>query len=193
MDDEGSDPSGVHGLDSESKELLGMFDVPAFARRGVDVEYALGRVHGRCVREREGRLAMVRVRLKEWAEASVGPDDWADCFASSPTPIFAAADLHGETTWAAHRAAHRRRRAAAKNLASAVARFNREWRAFLEAFNLEPFNRVIDDFNRYYVLEKECVVGSSRLASRFFTPKPPLTVDSLLARYPALPEVALRC
>jgi hypothetical protein len=46
---------------------------------------------------------------------------------------------------------------------------------------------VIDQYNRYYVLEKECVMGSSRLAARFFTPIPQLTPERLLRDHPLLP------
>ncbi len=41
---------------------------------------------------------------------------------------------------------------------------------------------MIDQYNRYYVLEKECSLGSARLAARHFTPKPPLTREALLER-----------
>jgi hypothetical protein len=51
---------------------------------------------------------------------------------------------------------------------------------------------VIEHYNRYYVLEKECVMGSARLAARFFTPIPSLTVDRLLRDHPLLPVPRLR-
>ena len=46
---------------------------------------------------------------------------------------------------------------------------------------------MIDHYNRYYVLEKECVMGSGRLAARFFTPIPLLTPAQLLQDHPLLP------
>ena len=61
-------------------------------------------------------------------------------------------------------------------------RFNRRWAQFLERLNLEPINTVIDQYNRYYVLEKECVMGSARLAARHFQPVPRLTTSTLLDR-----------
>ena len=46
---------------------------------------------------------------------------------------------------------------------------------------------MIDQYNRYYVLEKECVMGSARLAARHFTPVERVTKPSLLEEHPALP------
>ena len=66
-------------------------------------------------------------------------------------------------------------------------RFNVRWRRFVEEFNFDPINRMIEQYNRYYVLEKECSLGSARLAARHFVPKARLSPDSLLALYPLLP------
>ena len=74
----------------------------------------------------------------------------------------------------------RRQRIIAGDLIAAVLRFNRRWPRFLEQLNLEPVNTVIDQYNRYYVLEKECVMGSARLAARHFQPVPLLTTSTLL-------------
>jgi hypothetical protein len=68
-----------------------------------------------------------------------------------------------------------------------VTRFNRRWITFLDELNLAPVNRMIDQYNRYYVFEKECVVGSARLAARLFTPRSHLTRGDLAAEYPLLP------
>ena len=70
----------------------------------------------------------------------------------------------------------------ASDLKTAVLRFNRRWAQFLERLNLEPANAAIDQYNRYYVLEKECVMGSPRLAARHFPPVPQLTTETLAER-----------
>ncbi len=67
-------------MDSEIKELMGLFDVPAFARRGQDLEYALKRIHARCLQVREESLPMVRLRLRQWSRVATGPDDWSEVF-----------------------------------------------------------------------------------------------------------------
>ena len=57
----------VSNAEVEINQVLGLFDVPAFARRGKELEYALSRLSQRLGREREGMLDMVKVRLREWS------------------------------------------------------------------------------------------------------------------------------
>lgn len=187
MDETTDDASPtVRSDEAELNQLLGLFDAPAFARRGHDLEYALTRLHGRLVRERAGMIDMVRVRLRQWAALASGPGDWQGVFTG---PVDALYDLAGAEppAWGLLPAAARRRRAAARDLVASVERFNRRWSHFLDALRLDPVNRQIEHYNRYYVLEKECVVGSARLAARHFVPKPHLTRDVLLADHPPLP------
>jgi hypothetical protein len=167
------------------RQVLGLFDVPAFARRGFDLESALRRLHARLEREREGLLDMVKLRLRQWLAVSTGPDDWSDLFSEPLDTLFvqARAELSG---WAQERAPERRRRAAARDLVASVARFNRRWLHFLDGLKLDMVNRQVDRYNRYYVLEKECVLGSARLAARGFVPKPRLTREALQADHPPL-------
>src|SRR3954467_542966 len=75
-------------VDPELKELLGLFDVPAFARRGQDLEHALARVHTRCRVQREEMLEMVRLRLRQWARAADGPEAWSAIFAAPIEPLW---------------------------------------------------------------------------------------------------------
>ena len=176
--------------DAEMRELLGMFDAPAFARRGQDLEYALNRLATRCRQTREAMLEMVRMRLRQWSAVAIGADDWADDFAAPIAPLFPLADAP-EPTWALAPAPPRRRRSAARDLAASVDRFNRRWARFLGAIDLGPINRAIDDYNRYYLLEKECSLGSARLAARLFIPRARLTPEGLRADFPGLPAPAL--
>ena len=54
-------PTPMTNVDAEIKELLGLFDVPAFARRGQDLEYALdAAARPLPTRARHGLLDMVR-------------------------------------------------------------------------------------------------------------------------------------
>ncbi len=76
--------------------------------------------------------------------------------------------------------------AIAANLVASVNRFNRRWLQFVAAAKLEPINFMIEQYNRNYVLEKECVMGSARLAARYFTPVEPVTIESLLKDHPVL-------
>jgi hypothetical protein len=185
-DDQNDDAMTMAVPSAEMNELLGMFDVPAYVRRGQDLEYTLGRVHARCQRERDGMLEMVRVRLKQWSSAASGPEAWSAVFAASIAPLWPLTAAEAPA-WAERPAPLRRQRTIARDLLASVTRFNRRWAEFLEKLDLTHANRLIDDYNRYYLLEKECSLGSARLAARHYSPKARLTVESLLVDHPALP------
>jgi hypothetical protein len=173
-------------VDSEIKELLGLFDLPAFARRGQDVEYSLKRLHARCRIQREELLEMVRLRLRQWAKVATGWDDWSEIWCSAVDSLWAMAHSE-EPRWALRPAPPRQRKAVARDLIASVMRFNQRWEQFLEGLNLGPINKSIDQYNTYYVLEKECVMGSPRLAARQFAPVVRVSAASLREEYPMLP------
>jgi hypothetical protein len=200
----------VTETEAETSYLLGLFDGPAFVRRGHDLEYALTGLRLRLGRERDGMLDMVRLRLRQWASVATGPGDFADVFnapvaplwtPTRPLPLPASSSESGKNpvpgqatdspSWAAQPATARRRRAVGRDLVASVARFNHRWGLYLSRMSLDSVNRQIDHYNRYYVLEKECVLGSSRLALLHFEPKPPMTPGSLLAEFPLLPVPVL--
>jgi hypothetical protein len=186
VDDDDLDPQEMPGVtDPELRRMLGLYDAPAFARRGHDLQHVVGRLVERCRARRAALLAMVRLRLRQWAALAVGPDDWSDAFDQPVAPLYEWAGA-GAPDWATAAAPARRRRIAARDLASSLRRFNRAWERFIRDLDLKPLNRLIEDYNRYYVLEKECVLGSSRLAARHFAPEPLWTAERLLAEFPTL-------
>ena len=137
----------VRETEAEIKELLGLFDAPAFARRGSDLEYALRRLGERLEAHRAEMLDMVRLRLKQWAAAATGPGDVAGAFSRPVAPLFEAAGA-GPPVWSAVPAPPRRRKAAARDLAASVARFNLRWTTHLDRLTLDALNRQIDHYNR---------------------------------------------
>jgi hypothetical protein len=177
-------------IETEIKEMMGLFDAPAFARRGLELDEMLRRVDARCRQARLERLDMVHVRLRQWTRVAAGPEDWSSVFTASIEPLWSLSEAE-PPRWAVSPATRHRRLAVARDLIVAVERFNRRWTEFVESINLGPANGVIDHYNRYYVLEKECVMGSSRLAARFFTPIQPLTAERLLKDHLLLPVPAL--
>jgi hypothetical protein len=191
MDELNQDAMSLGGVDAEIKELLGLFDVPSFARRGQDVEYGLARLRARCARERAAMLDMVRLRLRQWAAASTGPGTAAAVYAGPIDPLWPLSGAEAPR-WTTFAASPRRLRAIARDLIASVERFNRRWARYLDGLDLGPLNRQIDDYNRYYLLEKECSLGSAALASRHFTPRPPVTRDDLRAEFPLLPTPSLK-
>jgi hypothetical protein len=181
---------GLPGLNADTetdiKELMGLFDVPAFARRGLEVELLERRLHERCRAARREMLEMVRLRLRQWAAAVAGPDAWSSFFTTGIEPLWSLSDVD-EPRWAFLAGPRRRQRAAANDLIASVVRFNGRWARFVKELNLAPVNHAIEQYNRYYVLEKECVMGSARLAVRYFVPLAKITTESLLAHHPILP------
>jgi hypothetical protein len=176
--------------DVEVRELLGLFDVPAFARRGQDMRYTLERLALNCRRQREAMLEWVRLRLRQWAGTVPGFAAWPACFAE---PIDELAALVGarDLRWSSQPTSLRRQRAAAKALVASLERFNRRWTKFVAELDLSYINTIIEQYNHYYVFEKECCLGSARLAARHFVPQSRISVESLLAEYPTLPVPAL--
>jgi hypothetical protein len=185
-DHEGPTPTFNADIETEVKELIGLFDLPAFARRGQDVESSQRRLHDRCRAMRGELLDMVRIRLRQWASAVSGPDDWRRVFSASIEQLWTQSDA-GEPRWAGVNASSRRQIAIARDLIAAVLRFNSRWVRFLDQVNLDPVNEAIDRYNRYYVIEKECVVGSGRIAARHFVPLGRINKETLLESHPTLP------
>jgi len=183
--DETDDSAQTFSVDSEIKELMGLFDLPAFARRGQDVEYSLKRLHARCRLQREELLEMVRLRLRQWAKVATGWHDWSEIWRSPVDSLWEMAHSE-EPQWAVRPAPPRQRKTVARDLIASVERFNKRWGQFLEALNLDPINQMIDQYNTYYVLEKECVMGSPRLAARHFAPVPRVSAEALREEYPML-------
>lgn len=188
MDENSDDDDDVPMMtpDAELNQLLGLFDVPAFVRRGQDLEYSVARLHERCRRERGEMLEMVRLRLRQWTSAADGPDAWSGIFTAAISALWPLCQAD-PPSWAVRLAPPRRRRAIARDMVASIARFNRRWTRFVDELGLDHANRLIEDYNRYYLLEKECSLGSARLAARHFTPKSRLSADTLLTDYPLLP------
>lgn len=185
MEEEGSETTGLAVTDPEMRQLLGMFDVPAFARRGQELEFTLSRLHERLVRERNSMLDMVRVRIRQWSRVAVSPDDGRTVhkIAVSEWLVESGAEA---PVWSATQGPDRKRSVAAKELVASVERFNRRWSRFLDELPVDRFNAMIDGYNRYYLLEKECAFGSARLAARSFRPHERLTPEVLRGMHPLL-------
>jgi hypothetical protein len=185
MEDESAPPIEMT-TDFELRQMLGLFDAPAFVRRGQELEQALSRLSDRLRVRRNELLDMVRLRLRQWASVASGPDD-AQEILSRPIDQLWLLTGAGPPTWSERSAPLRRRRAVARDLITSLERFNTRWEQLLAVLKLDGVNQSIDHYNRYYVLEKECILGSTRLAARHFVPRAQLSVESLLSEFPPLP------
>jgi hypothetical protein len=189
IEDEGASPLG--DVEAGIKEMLGLFDVPAFARRGMELEGAIARLDERCRRERHARLDMVRMRLRQWAACASGPATADGVFAGPIDGLWPLADAP-PPAWAGRDASRRRLRAVGRDLVASVERFNGRWSSFLDGLDLGPIGAMVERYNRYYLLEKECLMRSARLAAQHFEPRGTVTIEALRDRHPTLPVPELR-
>ena len=163
----------------------------AFIRRAKLVETTWSCLLDACARARLERLAFVRLRLGQM-RALAG--DWDVIRASLPhDDDFAFLQrLHDElqprlrlpleaTT------SKRVLRNAAFELVEAMEMFNGRWERWLAKVDLTPVNRAREDYNRYYLFEKECAVGSARVARIGFVKLTPVTSADVASHFPLLP------
>jgi hypothetical protein len=187
---------GSDNFDFAAQKVLGQFDAPAYVRRARQLENAIEQVLETCRRKREDWLEMVRLRLGVLRGLA---EKWAHLTAilADPRQIQVLEQLESalqprlripiEPTTSA-----RRLRNALQELSQSIARFNRRWAAHLSDVDLSHVNMLIDGYNRYYVLEKECVVRSASVARLGFRPRPLLTLDWLIEELPMLALPTLR-
>lgn len=167
-----------------------VFDVPAFVRRGQDVAFMLASLDDRCRKGRLALLDMVHMRLRQWARLAIGPEDWRDAFLAPVAHLWDAASAPAPE-WARSSGSRRARRGAARDLAASVGRFNARWDAFVGRLDLRLVDDAVENYNKYYVIEKECVLGSARLAAMHFAPIAKVSAGSILSTFPPLPVPAV--
>lgn len=174
------------------RQIVGMYDAPAFIRRALRVEQAFRELTQRCQLQRNEWLDAVRRRLRAWTTLS-SRDPGVDKSLSEEQRIglrqlqAAIADPHQPLgAWARPG----RFRQVWSDLWESVDRFNLRWDRYVDRIDLAPINRLVDGYNRHYVLEKECAVRSIRLASRGFSPLPPVDRQWIRDRFPILPSLA---
>jgi len=56
----------------------------------------------------------------------------------------------------------------------------------LAKVDLTTVNRAREDYNRYYLFEKECAVGSARTARMGFAVLSPMTLEDVARHFPLL-------
>jgi hypothetical protein len=171
-------------------EMIGRFEAPSFIRRARLVETSWDALVERCTQERIQQLEFVRLRLGQLV-ALAGSWDAVGSLLANDDELNALRQLHDElqprlrmplvaTT------SQRILRGAARELIEAIDSFNRRWNSWLAKVDLEPINRARDSYNRFYLLERECALGSAVLARRAFRRLDPVTIDDLIARFPPL-------
>lgn len=179
-----------------AQQLIASYGGMAFMRRAHQVEQAYQLVLERLRRQREEMLEMVRLRLAT-VVALVG-GDWQRLSAFlTAAEIESLQRLEAElqpSLRAPLDPVERDRpvRRALGELGDSIARFNRRWEEALAKADLTDVNRKRDGYNRNYLIEKECAIGSPLLAGRDFRKLEPLSAKDLQRVYPMLNEFELR-
>jgi hypothetical protein len=169
---------------------LPLSDAPAFVRRAQELESVWHTLLEQCRRERESLLKMPKLRLG--VLVAITPDgDVFNGLWTSPDQAQYLRQLHME--WQpVLRSPHPPAQSAAElqdaisRLVDSFTRFNKRWQKAIEKLNLRRINDLCEDYNRFYVVEKEAALRSAKVARAGFVPLDPVTVDRLLARYPLL-------
>jgi len=176
--------------------LLGRYDVPAYVRRAQRVQGAFDQLVQRCQHQRDEWLTMVRTRLAQ-VYALAGDWERLRLLLAEPEQVRALEQLHASLAPrlrlpVERTASTRVLRRALSELQASMERFNRKWQAYLATVDLADVNALREGYNRYYLLEKECAVRSTRIARQGYQPLPPITLGDLATLMPALPVVRLK-
>ena len=172
-------------------EVAARFRAPAFVRRARQVQDAFDELVRRCQKQRDEWLDHVRIPWKWLVEiagnletlrpllANAGSFDRVNELAAIlASPVQGFDRTSPSSRWL---------RKGLWELRDSIERFNRRWQKFLEDLNLAEINKRREDYNCYYVLEKECALRSVRLARLGFMPLAPITAEVLFALLPLLP------
>jgi len=177
-------------------EVLGRYGEPAYVRRGRAVEHALQDLIDHCNSRRDELLKMVRTRLA-LLHALAGGWDALVPLLRDEGQARVLEEMHASLsprlrTTVEPTTSRRTLRHALRELAQSIERFNRRWRDYLPTVDLGRVNEVRENYNRYYLLEKECATHSASVARQGFRPLEPITIDDVARRLPPLPVPQLK-
>jgi hypothetical protein len=189
----------VPGLGSDRQalqQLIVQYGGPAFLKRARRVQNAFDDVLARCRKQRNELLGMVRSRLAA-LHGLAGDCEALRPYLADDAQVEALRRMHAELrptprAPVARTSSGRALRGALAELVESLERFNRRWLEELQKVDLGQVNALREGYNKYYVLEKECVVRSPRLARQGFQPLPPATHADLAALLPPLPVLTLK-
>jgi hypothetical protein len=180
------------------QEIAGRFGPASFMRRAKLIETTWARVLEQGDHARREQLAMVRLRVGQ-LHALAGGWDALRPLVPDDADRAMLAHLHDElqpdlrmplepTT------SVRTLRGALRDLIEAMQTFNARWQRWLAELDLTAVNKAREDYNRYYVIEKECALGSAVVARRDFKALPAITRGDVEGQLPllTLPRVAER-
>ena len=169
------------------KLLAEMGENPAFIQRARAQENALNALLERCTASRAQLLEWPR-RHYTILRKRIG-DDWDRVSSitshANAGPILAALSTALPVIDHARPSILSTDRSLLRNFLDSAQRFNRAWNHFLDHAGLDEINRLRDDYNRFYPMEKSCAFGTESVNAKF-EPLPPLSRSYLETRFPLL-------
>jgi len=173
------------------QRVLGHYDAPAFIRRARRVQGTLDDLLAKCRHQRDQWLAMPRIHLgllknlaRDWDRLRpwLLDDDQIIHLKELDTELAPRLRVKVNAT-----SSERVLRRSLGTFRESLEIFNRRWLDYLPKVDLTPVNEARDGYNRYYLLEKECAMRSSRLARQGFKRLELFTLEKLMAILPPLP------
>lgn len=172
------------------QQITAQYSAPAYVRRARRVEDAWERLIASCGIRRDEFLKMPKLRLGvlhalagDWSNLSTCLTDHGSL--SCLIELFECWQprlrVRVERT-----VSSRKLRMAIGQLGTSFERFNRQWNEFVHKLDLREINTLRDEYNRFYVLEKECSVRSAAIAREGFRPLAPATIDDIFRVFPLL-------
>jgi hypothetical protein len=180
----------------ELKEVLASFDGPAFLRRARRVQEALDGLLARGRHQRREWLVVTTILVGQLEALADGWDNLRPLLADDAQldvlrrlkaelqPSLRAPPEPTTSTWA--------HLGCLRELIDCLHFFNGRWGHYLDTLDLGPINELRAGYNRHYVFEKECAVGSPAVARQNFRPLEPLTRADLDVLLPPLPVPVLK-
>ena len=172
------------------------FDTPAYVRRGLTVETEWNALADKLHRTWKDWTVPVGRLCSQLRHQAGGLDAFGPWLAS-PEDLDRLRQLDqrldhklkyppGKAFW------HWPLKGSLRRLARMAADLNHAWARHLETQDLEPLNRSREQYNRWYLLEKECAMRSTRLAAGGFEPFPRVGPGDLIKLFPPLPVFRVR-
>jgi hypothetical protein len=172
-------------------QVMSQYDAPAFLRRARKVKDAFDSLVRACQAKRDEELLMVRIRLGflhgmtagDWnlLRPHLADDDQTQVLAKLHAELDPKLDVQVQPTTSSGKL-----RKTLRDLCKALEIFNEAWRRHLVGLDLAEINQLREEYNRWYVFEKECALRSPVIARRGFEPLLPATVDEVAAQVPEL-------
>jgi hypothetical protein len=173
------------------QQFVGQYGGPAFARRAREVQVAYDGLIESCRQQREEWLDFVPLRigtLFALAGSAAGLATVMDGDGGLAALVQLRDELQPRLRVPVAATTNRRvLRSALDELRATMSRFNERWLAYVRQIDLAKVNALRDGYNRFYLLEKECAVGSARVARQGFRKLEPLTPEDVLKVLPILP------